>query len=138
MLNLPNSIILPLILLLFWPAEFVLSSSSSLVDPHRLIDRSTVEEFDQEITCYALPYGGIGFLSHILTFYLIGCIGMGVRPLLPGKRLSYSSFDIVVAICSLLGSTINAIVVMARCRREWQFSAARNMEIRLEHNDGLY
>jgi hypothetical protein len=46
---------------------------------------------------------------------------MGVKPLVPWVRLSHSKFDLVVAICSLLGSSINAVIVMARCRREWQF-----------------
>ena len=109
-----------LIISFFLHAKSVLASPSPSNDPHPLLHR-TNQEASSEIKCYGLPYGGIGFLSHILTYYSIICIGVGVRPLLPRMHLRHSIFDLVVAICSLLGSSINAIVVMARCRREWQF-----------------
>lgn len=109
-----------LIISLFLHAKSVLASPSPSNDPRPLLHR-TNQEASNEIKCYGLPYGGIGFLSHILTYYSIICIGLGVKPLLPGVHLRHSIFDLVVAICSLLGSSINAVVVMARCRREWQF-----------------
>jgi hypothetical protein len=73
------------------------------------------------IECYGLPYGGIGFLSHILTYYNIVCIGAGIRPLEPHLKLRHGSVDIVLAIVSLMGSVIIAIYTCVRCRGEWQF-----------------
>ena len=36
-----------------------------------------------EITCYTLPYGGLGFASHILTYYTLFMLFSGRQPLRP-------------------------------------------------------
>jgi len=79
------------------------------------------QEAINQITCYALPYGGIGFLSHILTYYSIICVGLGVRPLLPGLPIEHRFITLIMAIISLIICCVLSIVTMARCHKEWQF-----------------
>ena len=59
---------------------------------------SDTQETISQITCYALPYGGIGFLSHVLTYYSIVCIGIGVRPIMPGRPIKHKHTDSIMAI----------------------------------------
>lgn len=79
------------------------------------------QETISQITCYALPYGGIGFLSHVLTYYSIICIGLGVRPLMPWLSVKHKLADLIMAVISLITCYVLTIVTMARCHKEWQF-----------------
>jgi len=68
-----------------------------------------------EIKCYALPYGALGFVSHLLTYYTITCVCCGIRPYQPWKELQYSRFNLVLAILGLLGGVPLSIFTMVRC-----------------------
>ncbi|KAF8242305.1 hypothetical protein K440DRAFT_565706 [Wilcoxina mikolae CBS 423.85] len=74
-----------------------------------------------EIHCYALPYGAIGFLSHILTYYTIIVLSLGRSPLRPWKRLNSPKLDMFLALTGLLIGVILTIFSMVRCRQRWQF-----------------
>jgi hypothetical protein len=51
------------------------SHATKLVDPH----------LPTEIACYSLPYSGLGFASHVLTYYTV-CLGYGRKPLWPSFK----------------------------------------------------
>ena len=74
-----------------------------------------------EIRCYSLPYGGIGFLSHILTYWVILILGFGRRPYWPWSKLSAGKFDLCLALAQLIISVLIAAFTISRCRSRWQF-----------------
>ncbi|TFK75687.1 hypothetical protein BDN72DRAFT_451227 [Pluteus cervinus] len=77
-------------------------------------------DFHSEIACYSLPYGALGFVSHLLTYYTIACLWNGRSPLWPARKVAYSSLDLWLGVFALLGSSGMAIFTLARCRNTWQ------------------
>lgn len=84
---------------------------------------SVQAKVSSEILSYNLPYGGLGFLSHVLTYYTALCIGIGVRPLSPWKDTSRKCevSNYLLAIVQLIASNVVAVITMYRCRKEWEF-----------------
>ena len=77
---------------------------------------------ESEIHCYTLPYGTIGFVSHLLTYYTISMLAAGRSPLLPWKKLKWARFDLWLAMIGLvIGSALTAFTIY-RCRQRWQFT----------------
>jgi len=75
-----------------------------------------------DIMCYGLPFGGLGMLSHILTFYTVLMLLLGKKPLLPpGGNLEHSLVELILRILTLLGSLPIAALTMFSCRSRWQF-----------------
>jgi hypothetical protein len=74
-----------------------------------------------EIKCYSLPYGGIGFTSHVLTYWTILVLGFGRKPYWPWSRLSAGKFDLCLAITQVVVTVAIAAFTIARCRSRWQF-----------------
>jgi hypothetical protein len=74
-----------------------------------------------EMQCYSLPYGGLGFASHILTYYTVGLIWAGKRPLKPWKDLDWAKWDVMLGIVTLIFSIGIATFTIIRCRNRWQF-----------------
>ena len=74
----------------------------------------------KEIECYSLPYGGLGFASHVLTYYTIVCLWYGRKPMMPSQPVKYSWFDLILGVVGLCVSTAMSIVTIARCRNTWQ------------------
>ena len=74
----------------------------------------------KEIECYSLPYGGLGFASHVLTYYTIVCLWYGRKPMMPSRPVKYSWFDLILGVVGLCVSTAMSIVTIARCRNTWQ------------------
>jgi hypothetical protein len=64
-------------------------------------------------------YGCIGFLSHVLTYYTVGCLVAGRRPLQPCTELDSSWFNIILAGFSLCGTLGLTIFAMVCCENEW-------------------
>src|SRR5436190_17160524 len=58
----------------------------------------------EEMLCYGIPFGGIGFASHILTYYTLACLWNGRRPLMPWKKLEYGRFNFLLGIFTLVGT----------------------------------
>jgi len=73
-----------------------------------------------EIECYSLPYGGLGFASHVMTYWTISCLSLGRRPLWPSSRLRYERWDNWLAILGLVGGTALASFTAIRCRNTWE------------------
>jgi hypothetical protein len=74
-----------------------------------------------EIKCYSLPYGGIGFTSHVLTYWTILVLGFGRKPYWPWRRLSAGKFDLFLSITQVIITVAVAAFTIARCRSRWQF-----------------
>lgn len=77
----------------------------------------------EEIQCYSLPYGGIGFASHILTYYTITMLAFQRRPWAPWIRNTHSGLDILLTVISLIATIIVSVLTIIRCRSRWQFIA---------------
>jgi hypothetical protein len=87
----------------------------SSIIPHR---GATVAD---EIKCYSLPYGGIGFLSHFLTYWTIFWLGHGRKPYFPFSLLSAGKLDLCLSILQMVITVSIAAFTMSRCRSRWQF-----------------
>lgn len=74
-----------------------------------------------EMQCYSLPYGGLGFASHIITYYTLAVIWLGKRPLMPWKKLHWAKLDCTLGIVTLILSVGLATFTIIRCRNRWQF-----------------
>jgi hypothetical protein len=73
-----------------------------------------------QMNCYSLPYGGIGFASHILTYITLLALWHGIS-VVTWKRLNWSRFDLSIAILTIVGSIALTIITIIRCRSRWQF-----------------
>ncbi|KAI5843589.1 hypothetical protein BZA05DRAFT_439186 [Tricharina praecox] len=84
-------------------------------------DRGNDMSHNSEIACYALPYGLIGTISHVLTWYTIGILTFGRSPLRPWRILQSPKVDILLAASALLGGVVLTVFTMIRCQQRWQF-----------------
>jgi hypothetical protein len=75
----------------------------------------TLRTIRESVHCYALPYGGLGFGSHILTYYCIIVNAYGRRPIMPWKRQEYQYFDLIIGFLQLVGTTISGTLTVTRC-----------------------
>lgn len=74
-----------------------------------------------EIKCYALPYGAIGIISHLLTYWTIAWTVIGQVPMWPWHPMKDYKFDMFLAIVGLLVCVPTASITMHRCRLSWHF-----------------
>ncbi|KAF1925098.1 uncharacterized protein M421DRAFT_424121 [Didymella exigua CBS 183.55] len=74
-----------------------------------------------EIQCYALPYGAVGVISHLLTYWTFAWIAVGKVPLWPGNDLDTWAFDLFLSIASLCTCIPTATITIYRCRLSWHF-----------------
>lgn len=74
-----------------------------------------------EIQCYALPYGAIGIISHLLTYWTIAWMAVGQTPLWPWHPLKTYKFDMFLAVLALCTCIPIASIAMHRCRLSWHF-----------------
>jgi hypothetical protein len=75
----------------------------------------------EEIKCYIIPYGAIGFVSHLLTYWTLAWLFVGRQPFMPRRRLRNPVCGAIVGILAFLLATIFAIFTVVRCRNRWQF-----------------
>ena len=75
-----------------------------------------------ELKCYSLPYGLLGFISHLLTYLTLLCLWYGRKPLLPWKYINNTKLDLGLAGVGLLLCIVMSCVTMVRCYKEgsWQ------------------
>ncbi|KAH8711932.1 hypothetical protein GQ44DRAFT_714148 [Phaeosphaeriaceae sp. PMI808] len=74
-----------------------------------------------EIKCYALPYGAVGIISHLLTYWTIAWMAIGKIPLWPWHPMKTYKFDMFLAVISLCTCIPIAAITMHRCRLSWHF-----------------
>ena len=119
---------LPLIVLAF---AFLAPSTAAhpVVDMKGIIN-STIDAFMpkkgngtivDELSCYSLPYGGIGFVGHVLTYWTVLLLICGNRPFMPWKSLEYKKFDLLCDTISLLLAVPLASLTIFRCSGRWQY-----------------
>ncbi|KAF8653569.1 hypothetical protein AX16_003879 [Volvariella volvacea WC 439] len=73
-----------------------------------------------EMECYALPYGALGFVSHVLTYWTIGCLCLGRKPFFPFLKLDYGLWGLIWCGLGLALSTGMAIKTVTNCKNTWQ------------------
>jgi hypothetical protein len=76
-----------------------------------------------EIKCYNLPYGGMSFLSHILTYYTVTMLLLSKTPLFPrpGEEIEHGIRDCFLSALGMIGSVTISILNISACRSRWQF-----------------
>jgi hypothetical protein len=74
-----------------------------------------------EIQCYALPYGVVGIISHLLTYWTFAWIAVGKAPLWPGHPLDSWAIDLLLAIATLFTCIPTGSLTIYRCRLSWHF-----------------
>ncbi|CZR53694.1 uncharacterized protein PAC_03574 [Phialocephala subalpina] len=74
-----------------------------------------------QASCYSLPYGAVGFSSHLITYYTMICLICGRRPLWPWRRLRYPLYSAIPGIISLIGTTVVTSISINRCSSEKPF-----------------
>lgn len=87
-----------------------------------ILPQSGSGSFNDGLKCYSLPYGGLGTISHLLTFYTIVCLMRGRRPLMPWKKLDRSKWDVVISAAGVLGTLGTSAVALMRCRNSTAFA----------------
>ncbi|KAF8153198.1 hypothetical protein B0H34DRAFT_800428 [Crassisporium funariophilum] len=92
---------------------------------HNIHRRNWIDALAQDIPihelhCYNLPYGGLGFTSHVLTYYTIVCLWYGRKPLWPFKTITYSKFDLALGAVGIALCIIMSIITMINCKNTWQ------------------
>jgi len=92
----------------------VSSLSASSILPHK------GPAITDEIKCYSLPYGGIGFASHLITYYTIMALSRGRSPFTWKKNKCWK-LDFTLGAIRLISTTSLAIPTIVRCRHRWQF-----------------
>ncbi|KAK7992697.1 hypothetical protein PG988_001491 [Apiospora saccharicola] len=75
----------------------------------------------EEASCYSLPFGGIGFASHMLTYYTAVMLYLGRQPLRPWKQLAHKRFDLILGSVQLVITIVLTSISISRCWRSWPF-----------------
>ena len=74
-----------------------------------------------DLRCYALPYGGLGFISDMLTLYTIWMLSHGYTPWFPKRELKGGWPDMILAGVGSCGTVVSTIYTIVRCRGRWAF-----------------
>ena len=116
---------LPLIFLFphFTAAYPNLPSAHDIINStiHSLLPNKGNGTVIDELSCYSLPYGGIGFAGHVLTYWTVALLVAGRRPIIPWQDLKYQKMDLILDALSLLLSLPFAILTIFRCLSTWQY-----------------
>jgi hypothetical protein len=108
-------------LLLFLSSLGVVHAAPVFVDTIKTFIPTKGETLHDEIRCYALPYGVIGLVSHIFTFYTIACLRVQRSPVKPWRELHHPLFDMFLGCCGLFFGVGITVFTMVRCHQRWQF-----------------
>ncbi|KAM7184883.1 hypothetical protein V8F20_012020 [Naviculisporaceae sp. PSN 640] len=73
-----------------------------------------------QLQCYALPYGLIGFISHLLTYLTMFLLSRGLDPLFPWRYLRYKYYNLFISTLGLLITVVVTILTIIRCKNGWQ------------------
>jgi len=91
----------------------------------------------QELQCYGLPYGGIGFASHLLTYYTIIMLSYQRSPWRPWKKNHHKWIDMTLSLFGLVASIILTVFTIIRCRNRWQFVVMATWKLILSVTFGI-
>jgi len=70
--------------------------------------------------CYNLPFGALGFISHILTYYTIVCLWYNRSPLWPFHKIAWSMLDFVLSFAGLIACIVTSAITIRNCKGTWQ------------------
>ena len=131
----PNSqnLLLSVLVIYFFPFPTSATSLTTWIHTASYTNGSLVEE----IQCYSLPFGAIGFISHLLTYYTIIILSLQRYPWCPFLRNTHSRFDIILALLGIILSVIISSLAIVRCRGRWQFIAMAVWKLDLSITYGL-
>jgi hypothetical protein len=89
--------------------------------PGEEVDRTTLEG---QLQCYAIPYGGMGFVSHLLLAYTYLCVATPSRaPLWPWRTSLNRPYSIALWVTTLFGQFGLNLYHIVLCHFGWQLSA---------------
>ena len=83
------------------------------------LPHSTGTTLQDEIQCYSIPYGLVGFISHLASYYTLAITAVGRKPLAPWSRLKQKNR--IVSILQLVGTMGLALYTIYACHDRWQF-----------------
>lgn len=96
-----------LLIILFCTKQTYAAENGTVPDAD---DKEMESKFDQ----YSLPYGVLGAISHVLTYYVILCHYYGRRPTMPWKHLKKQPFNMCLVVISSIVSIAIATVTLSR------------------------
>lgn len=76
---------------------------------------SRSDDFSTQMTCYAFPYGALGFTAHLAMFYGIVLSSFNRCPWKYSKPLKHSGCDMAFGIIGLVISCVFTTITMYRC-----------------------
>lgn len=129
MTRLLNTIFLPFVIIVLQQTNTVNSSPLDFPTSHKLNLTSFLptpgQDTKSELGCYSLPYGALGFVSHLLTYWTLFCFYIGIKPLAPWSilEIGYKGFiwDMFISLVTF-GTTLDlATTTILRCRKEKHF-----------------
>jgi len=96
-----------LLIILFYTKQTYAAENGTVPDAD---DKEMESKFGQ----YSLPYGVLGAISHILTYYVILCHYYGRCPTMPWKHLKKRLFNMCSVVTSSIVSIAIATVTLSR------------------------
>jgi hypothetical protein len=108
------------------PSALAMPGTSSITDAfnktiHNFIPKQGNGTLADEISCYALPYGYIGVLGHILTYWTVASLIVGRKPWLFWVELRWHILNLILEVLTFLPTVPIAIYTIYRCRGRWQY-----------------
>ncbi|KAK3395318.1 hypothetical protein B0H63DRAFT_506802 [Podospora didyma] len=106
---------------------FLIILHANPVNADRLTDWLNNPGYDQggtareQIHCYALPFGAIGFASHLLTYVTVLCLASGRSPWWPKRKLTGRKVNLAFGIIGLSITIPLTVLTMMHCRNSWSF-----------------
>ena len=91
----------------------------------------------QELHCYNLPYGALGFISHVLTYYTLVCLWYGRKPLWPFHKINNTKLDLVLGAVGILLCIVMATITIVSCKNTWQLLVIAVWKLSMSLLNGL-
>ncbi|KAJ3515613.1 hypothetical protein NLJ89_g1651 [Agrocybe chaxingu] len=90
-----------------------------------------------ELKCYNLPFGALGFISHVLTYYTIACLWFGRKPLWPFKPITNSKTDLILGFVGISVCIVMSVITMIKCKNTWQLLVIAVWKLSMSLLNGL-
>jgi hypothetical protein len=91
----------------------------------------------QDIECFALPYGTSEFVSDLISVFTVLMLYFGRRPSMLWSKLEGKSLNFILAALLILGSTISTIINVVHCRHRWDLIVVSMWKMILSISLGL-
>jgi len=91
----------------------------------------------KELRCYNLPFGALGFISHILTYYTLVCLWYGRKPLWPFHKISNTKLDLALGAIGIILCIVMSMVTIINCKNTWQLLVIAVWKLSMSLLNGL-